>query len=113
MEETEYPSEEMVSEYIAGLKWSRLVTPHEINFVIASIRRFASHLRDHPAGRKPCGDCDVPDAKQLYSACMSFRHDFGLLSDSERRQLVNESRAWHEAWRKAKADDVSDAKRGK
>ncbi len=40
---------------------------------------------------------------QLHSACLSFRHDFGLLNESERASVMLLAREWLTAWRKALA----------
>jgi hypothetical protein len=41
-----------------------------------------------------------PTLEQVNSACMSYRHDFGLLKGAERWQLQAEARQWMIAWRK-------------
>ena len=37
---------------------------------------------------------------QIASACMSYRHDFGLLDDAYKEQLVYEARSWEYAFAK-------------
>lgn len=39
-----------------------------------------------------------PTPAQLDSACMSFRHDFGLLDEDERASVRFEAREWLRAW---------------
>lgn len=39
-----------------------------------------------------------PTDAQINSACMSFRHDFGLLSDEERARTKFYAREWLRAW---------------
>ncbi|MCZ7861910.1 hypothetical protein O9X98_11025 [Agrobacterium salinitolerans] len=39
-----------------------------------------------------------PTEAQINSACMSFRHDFGLLSDEERARTKFYAREWLRAW---------------
>jgi NTP pyrophosphatase (non-canonical NTP hydrolase) len=39
-----------------------------------------------------------PTDAQINSACMSFRHDFGLLSADERAKVRFEAREWLRAW---------------
>ncbi|ADX42527.1 hypothetical protein [Tetrasphaera phage TJE1] len=34
---------------------------------------------------------------QIHSACLSFRHDYGLMTEEERRKLRRDCRDWHEA----------------
>lgn len=42
----------------------------------------------------------VPNDAQVASACMSYRHDFGLLDAKERAALMWQAREWLHAWRK-------------
>jgi hypothetical protein len=44
----------------------------------------------------------VPDSapQEVYNACMNYRHDFGLLSEAEKQQIVFEAREWLSAWLK-------------
>lgn len=37
---------------------------------------------------------------QIASACMSYRHDFGLLDDANKAQLVDDARSWEYAFAK-------------
>ncbi|MEB2353364.1 MAG: hypothetical protein OZ924_18385 [Burkholderiaceae bacterium] len=46
------------------------------------------------AKREPLSD------EQIASVCVSYRHDFGLLSDDEQAGLMLEARAWERAFRK-------------
>lgn len=46
----------------------------------------------------------VPDATDLANACLYFRHDFGLLPDSEMNRVMFEAKHWLEAWNKAFED---------
>lgn len=46
----------------------------------------------------------VPTDAETASACMYWRHDFGLLSESDRIQLVREARQWLLAWKKVIED---------
>ncbi len=39
---------------------------------------------------------ETPTAGQLYDACMSYRHDFGLLEDDQRKSVEWQAREW---WR--------------
>lgn len=41
-----------------------------------------------------------PTNKQVDSACLSYRHDFGLLTEDERKQVRFEAREWLRAWLK-------------
>jgi len=41
------------------------------------------------------------DNAQIASACLSYRHDFGLMEGKERHQLMQEAVYWLEAWQKA------------
>lgn len=38
---------------------------------------------------------------QISSACLSYRHDFGLMDGKERHKLMQEAVYWLEAWQKA------------
>ena len=42
-----------------------------------------------------------PTQAQIDDACMWYRHDFGLLSESERDSVRFEARQWFRAWGKA------------
>ena len=37
---------------------------------------------------------------QIASVCMSYRHDFGLLDDANKAQLVDDARSWEYAFAK-------------
>jgi hypothetical protein len=41
-----------------------------------------------------------PTDDEVYNACMNYRHDFGLLSEAEKQQIVFEAREWLSAWLK-------------
>lgn len=49
-----------------------------------------------------CLDLDLPEptADQVDSACLSYRHDFGLLSEKDQDRLRFEAKEWLLAWRK-------------
>lgn len=42
----------------------------------------------------------IPTPQQVYSACLSYRHDFGLLDPVQRDTLMIEAQMWLKAWRK-------------
>ena len=42
-----------------------------------------------------------PTDAQINSACLSYRHDFGLLDDEERAKVRFHAVEWLRAWRKA------------
>ena len=39
-----------------------------------------------------------PSHPDLYNACMSYRHDFDLMPDAERKAIEFEAREWLRAW---------------
>lgn len=39
-----------------------------------------------------------PSASQTASVCLSYRHDYGLLEDDQKRRVVLQGRHWLEAW---------------
>jgi hypothetical protein len=41
-----------------------------------------------------------PTDAQVASACLSYRHDFGLLPDDERARVMFQAREWLHAWKK-------------
>jgi hypothetical protein len=41
-----------------------------------------------------------PTPQQISSACLSFRHDFGLLSPEEKNRVRFEATEWLHAWLK-------------
>ena len=41
-----------------------------------------------------------PTPKQLESACLSFRHDYGLLDEEERKMVRFQAMEWLTAWQK-------------
>lgn len=43
--------------------------------------------------------------RNLYSACLTMRHDFGLLDKSEQERIMNEARMWAEVF--AKEDEAA------
>ena len=47
------------------------------------------------------GRFNEPTTADVYDACMSYRHDFGLMSDEERVKLAFEAKEWLRAWRHA------------
>lgn len=54
---------------------------------------FAAIPPSNPPGAEPSQD-------QVDSACMSYRHDFGLMIGEERLQIQAEARQWLIAWQK-------------
>lgn len=48
----------------------------------------------------PCIDLLAfdPSSMDVWNACMSYRHDFGLLPDAEQKALEFEAREWLRAW---------------
>jgi hypothetical protein len=63
----------------------------------AALLDFASELLqwngDHCASVEPT-------PAQVASACMSYRHDFGLLDPAKRSTTVFQAKEWLRAWRK-------------
>jgi len=55
-------------------------------------------------GAQGSGDCGGrahnATEEQVDSACLSYRHDFGLLPEGDRNQLRFEAREWLHAWLK-------------
>lgn len=45
---------------------------------------------------------------QIASACMSYRHDFGLLDDAYKEQLVYDARSWEYAFAKERERAAAD-----
>jgi hypothetical protein len=45
-----------------------------------------------------------PTSAEAYSACMYWRHDFGLLPSHERKELMFEAELWLIAWKKVIED---------
>ena len=43
---------------------------------------------------------DALTQKQIASACLSFRHDFGLLPAAEQSQVMWSAQEWWKAWQK-------------
>jgi len=43
---------------------------------------------------------ETPTVAQLNSACLSYRHDFGLLAANEQQRVRFEAQEWLRAWRK-------------
>lgn len=41
-----------------------------------------------------------PSNIDLYNVCMSYRHDFGLLTEKEQNNIRVEAKEWLEAWGK-------------
>ena len=41
-----------------------------------------------------------PTPSEVYSACLSYRHDFGLLSGDEREAVRLDALEWRRAWMK-------------
>lgn len=50
-----------------------------------------------PGAREPENNW-VPTAAQTASACMSYRHDFGLLEPEERQMTMFKAKEWLRAW---------------
>lgn len=44
---------------------------------------------------------DPPSLDQLNNACLSYRHDFGLLSPEDKNAIQHEALAWLQAWQKS------------
>jgi len=50
---------------------------------------------------QPAPDAAVkPTDAQVASACLSYRHDFGLLNAEERQKVMFQAREWLHAWQK-------------
>lgn len=43
--------------------------------------------------------------KDVLSACLSYRHDFGLLSEEEKLTIIFEANQWLYAWKKTIKDN--------
>ena len=54
-------------------------------------------IKEEPAKEKLV----VPSHEELFNACMSYRHDFGLLSFDEQTIVRDHALRWLRAWRKA------------
>lgn len=47
-----------------------------------------------------------PTEAEVADACMSYRHDFGLLSVDERTMFASQAKWWLDAWQKAFARSI-------
>ena len=45
-----------------------------------------------------------PTDSEIHSACMSYRHDYGIMEPTEQKTLFQEAKLWYEAWRKEIAE---------
>lgn len=45
-------------------------------------------------------DATFPTDAQVRSACLFYRHDFGLLNAAEQSQVMWQAREWLRAWQK-------------
>lgn len=61
-------------------------------------REITAALSAQPALAVPDGW--TPTQEQTASACLSYRHDFGLLPASDREALMRTAQSWLEAWLK-------------
>lgn len=73
--------------------------------VQAIIASYEDLRRETPIGTaQGVSDCGAWDANateaQVNSACMSYRHDFGIMPEGDRNQLRFEAREWLHAWQK-------------
>lgn len=48
---------------------------------------------------------EKPTAREIDSACMSFRHDFGLMDQEQKDRLRWQAYEWLHAWRKELTND--------
>ena len=53
-----------------------------------------------------------PTAQQIESICLSYRHDFGLMSDEEKLSVIEEANRWWAAISKEVNEPSSDSLRG-
>ena len=42
-----------------------------------------------------------PTNEQLYSACISMRHDYGLMTQEQRRVIEATALEWYRCWKSA------------
>ena len=54
--------------------------------------KYTGHLYAAPPQRKPLTDADY------VNACISYRHDFGLMTQEQRDKLIFQAREWARAF---------------
>jgi hypothetical protein len=59
-----------------------------------------SRCRPVPAVEAAMSDATFPTEAQVRSACLSFRHDFGLLGTTVQANVMWQAREWLRAWQK-------------
>jgi len=84
---------------------STLVDSNDISSAITLRERckVSSEIRDRAAklikfGQKECLLTFEPSGSDIYNACISYRHDFGLLPIEEQTRIRNEAVGWLRAW---------------
>jgi hypothetical protein len=98
IERLEWDSETTVAEYLIpftleGKDREAMIAAAEITQNDFWIERFTEDMKD------PQPEWE-PTPQNVDSACLSVRHDFGLLGDGERKLLRLEAIEWLNAWRK-------------
>lgn len=73
---------------------------------LARIAREIAEIRGLPTDEPPAPEEREPTDGELDSACMWYRHDFGLMKGFPRTKLRSEAREWLRAWRKVDGDLV-------
>lgn len=53
-----------------------------------------------------------PTGTEIADACLSYRHDFGLMDGPERVALMHQAREWLHAWRKTMMPPPPPAQKG-
>lgn len=84
---------------------STLVDPKDISSAITLRERWkvSAEIRDRAArlikfDQKTCLLTFEPSGSDIYNACLSYRHDFGLLTIDEQSRIRNEAVGWLRAW---------------
>lgn len=67
-------------------------------YIHGAIQEAAESIEKLAIGPPINTDKYKPTESELESACLRFRHDYGLLSDDERKKVKNEALAWFDAW---------------
>lgn len=92
----------------SGTVWSGLYTGHPFQNEATAL--YTAPIRSAQEAGTPAPETLVVGSPsdewaisqaQLHSACLSFRHDFGLLDEGEKATVMFQAREWLTAWRKA------------
>ena len=96
-------SDEFINFWVPVIRKLRETTQFASVSMLPSMNKCVEIINDNLKEweSKKLKEVSVISNADIFNACMTYRHDFGLFPHEEQKQLKSEAKAWFLAWQRS------------